>query len=118
MIPTVVLTDIKTPVVEASPFELVYSVFEDRLSQAAKWLIAGCSLGDQPVISVLKRALRQRRAQGLATPRILVISKGGAPALLRQTTRQKLGLRGGRLLVDTSGLPRAVSGRAWEQWVA
>jgi hypothetical protein len=117
MLPTVVLTDIKTSVVEGSPFELVYSIFEERLTRADRWLIAGCSLGDKPVVSVLKRALRRRLKRGLAAPRMLVISKGVTTVQLRQATRRTLGLRAGRLLVDTSGLPLAVGGKGWEQWV-
>ena len=111
--PVVVLTDQKTPVVDRYPFRLAYAVLEERLSSAERWLIAGCSLGDEPVRQVLQSALAFRRRRSLAEPRLLVIGNGASQAA---TDRVKALVDVEDLVVAADPLPSALDGPEWRAW--
>jgi len=115
MNPVVVLTNRKQNRIREAPFSLAYSVFEERLQAADRWLIAGYAFGDEPVNAVFRRCSAARAKWGAPT-RLLVLGKGGDPAAVAATVETRLGVRPEDLAMDLSGLPSSVGGDAWNVW--
>jgi hypothetical protein len=105
MLPVVVLTNRKAEIVRDWPFRLAYDIFEDRLTKSDRWLIAGCSFGDEPVNVALQSAREERKRRRLTDPRLLVVGRGGDPIVLRNRAVKISGLNASQVMVDTWGLP-------------
>jgi hypothetical protein len=112
--PVVVLTDRKTPAVEAEPFALAYRIFGERLAGSDHWLIAGYSFLDVPVNQAFRQALRLRRDLGKTPPNILVIGQG-APSSIRSTAQRALG-KGIKMRVTGAGVPTIFDRAFWKEW--
>jgi hypothetical protein len=123
MFPLVVLTDRKEPAIAESRYSLAYGVFEQRLTFADRWLIAGYSFQDRPVRASMERALASRRAlrendPKLVDPQILVLSRCTdiEAAELRGRLSGELQLNDELVVVEGSGLPDSTASPAWEKW--
>lgn len=109
-LPSVVLTDRKEDVVKQWPFSLAYEIMEASFARCPRWLIAGFSFGDHAINASLRRAI-----MALGTrPLCLVLGHGDKDEVLEQA-KDALGY-GPRYIVDSSGLPQALSGAPWQKW--
>lgn len=115
--PVVVLTNRKRRRVSEAPFNLAYALFEERLLNSDRWLIAGYSLGDEPLNAIFRRATAARKKWG-KPPRVLVLSIGDDEDSLRASVTSKLGIDDAALRVDLTGLPGSIGGAEWEKWAA
>jgi hypothetical protein len=113
--PSVVLTDQKGPATQVWPFSLAYAVFEHRLIESERWLIAGYSFGDKPLNETLRRAHGMRAIKKTRPPKLLVIDLGDADRI-RATVETAIGRAPD--LIDGSGLPEATDAAAFHEWIA
>lgn len=116
--PVVVLTNqtAKTEVVKEEPYALAYSVTEEELIEADRWLIAGYSFRDECVNQTLARAWHARETE----PDVLVIGYGDSPTedeILRAFGHPwAWHPEDSFLTVERGGLGAAISSEAWKRW--
>jgi hypothetical protein len=116
LVPVVVLTNRKTETIQSLPFSLAYGVYEDRMSKANRWLIAGYRFGDEPVNKALRRAASQRVSRGEDQPSVLVLTSPQSGHGFRSKVAHELGVSVGQIAVETSGLPGAITSASWHSW--
>lgn len=116
MDPVVILTDQKVREAAGWPFGLAYDIFQDRLRQASRWLVAGYGFGDEPVASAMNLAYRHHHDRGAL--RLLVVDFEKPADEVRKLARDATGLPGSQIDVDTTGIPACLSGEPWQAWAA
>lgn len=116
MYPTLVLTNRKDEAVRQAQFNFAYEVFERRLANANRWLIAGYSLGDIPVNNAIRRAYRSRERWRKTKPKVLVLDKGGTEDALVERISNATGISETVITADVQGLPDSIRTPAWQQW--
>jgi hypothetical protein len=116
--PVVVLTDRKDRAVGAWPFSLAYDIFQRKLSNADRWLIAGYGLGDRPVNVMYDGAVERVHRDGRPVPPTLVIGRGGDPDEVTQRVSSTLRIPPARITVCLDGVPDALTSDQWNQWAS
>lgn len=116
LVPVVVLTNRKLETTLSWPFSLAYEAFENRMSEADRWLVAGYRFGDEPVNRALRRAAYLRTLRDQEPPQLLVVTAGRSGSHFRASVARDSGVPQTSVIVESSGLPVATTSDAWRSW--
>lgn len=114
--PLVVLTSsaTKSEKIQSEPYKLAYSIFDESLAEADKWLVIGYSFRD-PSINALLQDNYMRRA---SKPEVFVVTLGENPALSEIAGALGLELDQARRLVKVhrGGAQTMTASREWREF--